>query len=157
MCACGGGTAGGRRWSHHGVRRRRGDAGTFLLTGQIVRPQTGCVPDPAVMRSRLLLLFLSLSCVNGFQMVKLDLRSTANTGLTRSSQQVCKSRMQSSVPDEQHQRRDLLKIMAASAGSMVVSTMWSAFPVPALAYEETKQELVAQANQVVKVPSLEGI
>jgi hypothetical protein len=48
-------------------------------------------------------------------------------------------------------RREAIKIMVASSSATMLSALWATFPAPALAYTETKADLLAQANYIVKV------
>ncbi len=96
----------------------------------------------------LLLAVVALTC-NGFQVSQLSLRHS-----TPSHQ--CYSRKQSASPVRMAEspvnlRREALKIMIASSSATMISALWATFPAPALAYTETKEDLVAQANYIVKV------
>jgi hypothetical protein len=48
-------------------------------------------------------------------------------------------------------RRDIMKVMIASSAATVFTNFWGSTTTPVLAYTETKEDLVAQANLITKV------
>ena len=97
----------------------------------------------------LLLAVVALTC-NGFQVSQLLLRhSTPSHQYYSRKQSASPSVCMAETPV--HLRREALKILIASSSATMISALWATFPAPALAYTETKEDLVAQANYIVKV------
>ncbi len=101
---------------------------------------------------RTMLRYLLLACValncNGFQVSRISLRNSAP----------CYQRKHATSPtimaeSPVNMRREAIKIMVASSSATMLSALWAAFPAPVSAYTETKEDLVAQANYIVKVRS----